>query len=82
MSIRICDPDPHIRHSDCAQRVCGGYGQVDKPHGAIAKTILFLVLRARHLRLLGLLFQGLQIGDASKVAPIDKSSLILTALLP
>ena len=56
-------------------------GKWTNPMELSRKTILFLVLSGLATCASWVCsFRALQIGDASKVAPIDKSSLILTAL--
>lgn len=57
----------------------GAYQDIDSISG---KTLLFLILSGLAIGGSWLCyFKALQIGDVNKVAPIDKSSTILTMLL-
>lgn len=57
----------------------GAYQDIDSISG---KTLLFLILSGLAIGGSWLYyFKALQIGDVNKVAPIDKSSTILTMLL-
>jgi bacterial/archaeal transporter family protein len=62
--------------------IVGATGQWSEIGRISSKTLLFLVLSGVATGLSWLCyFRALQIGDASLVAPIDKSGLVLTLLL-
>jgi bacterial/archaeal transporter family protein len=62
--------------------IVGANGQIQGLLSISPKTLMFLVLSGMATGLSWLCyFRALQIGDASLVAPIDKSGLILTLLL-
>ena len=72
---------PHDRHTLCARRHPGGPGQWQPVGSVSGRTYLFLVLSG--LATGGswiCYFRALKLGEASRVAPVDKLSVVLVAV--